>query len=869
MSDRSVSRAVLGIGALATVAVLAFSTAAFAQDDPSSTPPTPTETSAPQSSEPAPTPSSEPAPPPVVTAAATGDIDGVLYTDKNGNKQQDAGEAAPDVELMVSAKGAEHRTTTGAEGKFSFHDLAPGRYDATYWLEDPWIVHRVGSDGDLITVEPDKTAQVVARAERPYAEQFSVSASLDRDSYRMPATATVTLTFANATNNKISNIRARCDHEGFPNALGRGKAWNALVTNGVSLAPGERRSIPVTEVIPEGAGRAGNVMLDCEFAPNPDWNSDGVWARARAKVSSSTNYSMVVGEDKNADDRIDGDEAVSGVKVVLLDPKARGQVSEGTSDADGRIEFFGVKAGVYRAAVLGSWGFSDAGQEQVEVTEQGGFAYGLLKHANPADVRASAKFGKQSYESHETVTLDLTITNVGGKTAEQVKLWGDVTVLDVAPEQWGDFLTNRPGIRLAAGESRTFSVSGRIVDTWDGELVVNGELHYLGQEEITSGYRAVADVVETRGDITGVVYADKNGNGQQDPGEAAPEVLVEASGGATHGYLTATTDANGGFTFKDVSSGRYWISYTVPGGWLVHDEVNPGPITWVEPSAPAHVTVRADRPYSELIEATMVLDKDTYMVGEIAKITITLKNITHREIRGVQAGCNPLRHQDQLGGVRGPMPEGWGELRKEAAGVTLVPGESKTITVTEPVPDYARFRQQVAVGCSFAPNATFNHDGPWALDVADVLVGLGAVQGRVAHDLNHNGVVDPGEALAGVRVLLLTDKEYGLQVADTLSDADGTVRFDRVPTGEFWAGIDGPWTFEGEAGHVDVRLDEVVQRDFFVVPAPRATPPAEQHSGGSKALARTGASVLGLGVIAVLLVAFGFGARAAGRRRTS
>jgi hypothetical protein len=174
------------------------------------------------------------------------------------------------------------------------------------------------------------------------------------------------------------------------------------------------------------------------------------------------------------------------------------------------------------------------------------------------------------------------------------------------------------------------------------------------------------------------------------------------------------------------------------------------------------------------------------------------------------------------------------------------------------------------VGCSFAPNAKFNHDGPWALDVADVLVGVGAVKGRVAHDRNNNGVVDAGEALAGVRVLLLTDREYGLQVADVVSDADGTVRFDRMPTGEFWAGIDGPWKFEGEAGRVEVKLDEIAQRDFFVVPAPLATPPpANQPSGGSKALARTGASVLGLGVLAVLLVAFGFGARVAGRRRTS
>lgn len=797
--------------------------------------------------------------------AATGHIAGVVYVDRNGNRKQDQDEAASDVGLMITGNGAEHRTTTDADGKFSFRDLAPGAYKATYHLDDQWTVHVVNVDGDPIKVEPNKTAQVVARGERPYAEQFSVTGSLDRDSYRMPATATVTLTFTNNTSNKISNIRARCDHESSPKALGRGKNWNALTTNGVSLAPGERRTITVDEEVPEGAGRAGIVKLDCKFAPNPDLNL-GPWARATAKVTSSTNYAMVVGEDKNADDLIGPDEVVSGVTVVLLNEQTGFRASEGTSGADGRIEFFNVVAGTYRAVVLGPWGLRDAGQERVVVTGQGGFGHVFLKQASPADVRASIKLDKQRYDAHETVGLELTITNVGGRTAEQVGLRSMLTEIDVPEEQWGDFRwSNRAGIRLAAGESRTFSVSGRIETLVDGRLVIAGEVSYLGQPDNDDGrFHAEAEVVETRGVITGVVYTDKNGNGQQDDGEAAPGVLVEAAGGATHGYHETTTDADGAFTFADVSSGGYWLTYQLADDWIVHDEVNPAQV-WVGPTAPTRLTVRADRPYSELIEATMAFGKDTYMVGETAEVTITLKNITARRFTRVQARCNPLGHQDQLGGgYRRVTPEGWGDLRREGPGVTLEPGESKTITVTEPVPAYARFKQQVAVGCSFAPNAY--NDGPWALDIASVLVGVGAVQGRLAHDRNKNGVVDRGEALTGVRVLLLTDREYGLQVADTVSGTDGTVRFDRMPTGDFWAGIDGAWKFEGESGRVEVKLDEVAQRDFFVVPNPRAQPPATGSTGG--ALAKTGASVLGLGVVAVLLVVFGIGARVAGRRRT-
>ncbi|SDK66224.1 Cna protein B-type domain-containing protein [Lentzea albidocapillata subsp. violacea] len=857
------------IGVLGTVAALTFSTAsvgAFAQDDPSSTSPAPTTTTTapPVSARP---PSSEPPPPPVVApVAATGHIAGVVYVDRNGNRQQDRDEAASGIDLMISGNGAEHRTTTDADGKFGFRDLAPGAYKATYFLDDEWTVHVVNVAGDPIKVESNKTAQVVARGERPYDEQFSVSGTLDQDSYRMPATATVTLVFTNNTTNRISNIRARCDHESSPKALGRGKAWNALTANGVSLAPGERRAITVDEEVPEGAGRAGVVTLDCKFAPNPDLNL-GPWARTTAKVTSSTNYAMVVGEDKDADDLISRDEVVSGVTVVLLNEQTGFQASEGTSGEDGRIEFFNVVPGVYRAVVLGPWGFRDSGRERVVVTDQGGFGQGFLKQASPADVRASIKLDKSRYQAHETVGVELTITNVGGRAAEQVGLTTMLTELDVPDEQWGDLgRSNGAGIRLAAGESRTVNVSGRIQALLDGRLVIVGGVSYLGQPDNEDGeFRAEAEVVETRGDIVGVVYTDKNGNGRQDEGEAAPGVLVEASGGTTHDYYSATTDANGGFTFEGVSSGGYWITYLLADDWIVHDEVNPAQV-WVEPTVPTRLTVRADRPYRELIEATMAFGKDTYMVGETAEVVITLKNVSGRPLSGVQASCNPLGHQDQLGGgYRRSTPEGWGELRQEAAGVTLGPGESRTVTVTEAVPAYARFKQQVAVGCSFAPNAKYNTDGPWALDIASVLVGVGAVQGKVAHDRNKNGVVDSGEAVTGVRVLLLTEREYGLQVADSVSGTDGTVRFDRMPTGQFWTGIDGAWKFEGESGRVEVKLDEVAQRDFFVVPDPSAQPPGTGSTGG--ALAKTGASVLGLGVIAVLLVAFGFGARVAGHRK--
>jgi hypothetical protein len=182
------------------------------------------------------------------------------------------------------------------------------------------------------------------------------------------------------------------------------------------------------------------------------------------------------------------------------------------------------------------------------------------------------------------------------------------------------------------------------------------------------------------------------------------------------------------------------------------------------------------------------------------------------------------------------------------------------------------------VACDFAPNPGYNTDGPFGYDWASVPGGFGSLEGRLAHDRNGNWTVDPGEAIPRTRIRLLTDRENGFAVAETTSDAEGNVRFDQVPPGDFWGWVDGPWKFEGEwSGHVMIMADAVARSGFFVVPGPPpgAGPGGHDQTAGhytataGGALAKTGASVLGLGVVAVLLIAFGAGARSAGRRRST
>lgn len=855
-------RALLRFGALATAAVLAFgsaSAAAFAQEDPTSTPVAPAKPD-----------------------RTTGDVSGVIYADKNHNGQMDPGEAVTGkVTVFGGGDGSEHKAISDAGGRFVFHDLAPGTYQPTYELADGWVFHHAKADGDLITVAANTTTEVTARAERPFSEQLKVTATLDRASYRHPANATIKLNLTNTTDRRISGIQAACDRADATNALGRADGWNVLKGDGLTLEAGEQRTIYVVEEIPAAARESGSVALNCDFAPQSSWNTDGPSVHAEAAVTGGTGgYTMVVGYDSNADSRIDPTEAVSGVEVVLLHPQTGAQVASGRSDDAGKIEFTGLGVGDYRAVVLGGWAFRDAGQDLVHITEQAGFGYRILKYAKPADLRGTVKFDKGRYESHETVRMSMTVTNVGGQTAERARLEWPVGELDIPAEQWGDFRYDGPGVQIPAGESRTFEVTGKMRQIADGKLVVWGSFTYLGRPNPhQSGYRGEVEVVQTKGDLTGVVYTDRNANGQQDVGEAAADVVVEANGGAPYGYFRTTTDAFGRFSFKDVPSGDYVVRYTLADGWVVHVEGGDPP-SRVTPGAAVQLTARAERPYRETLKASVVLDKTSYAIGELAKITIKLSNIGNREVSGIKAACNRIGDANQLGGSAEDPMTGWGDLSYWGKGVTLGPGETKTLVATEKVPNGARTMRRVVVACDFAPNSGSNDDGPYGFDWATVPGGTGGLTGPLYYDRNHDNKVDPGEAIANTRVLLLTDKEDGLTVAETVSDAQGNVRFDQVPPGDFWAWVDGPWRFEGEfGGHVQVFGDTVANYGFPVVPGPAPGPKPGDHGtdepiaaaggGTGGALARTGAGVLGLGVLAVLLVAFGLGARVAGRRRTS
>lgn len=823
---------------------------------------------------------------PAVTKTV-GNVSGLVFADVNRNGRPDAGESlgSSNVSIYGGNPVAEHRTTTDANGRYSFTGIPSGMYYPPYFeLPGGWVVHTQPGQ-ESITVAPDRTTEVVSPAERPYSEMLTASASLDRTTYAYPATAKITVTLTNTSEYAISKIQAGCNRVGNSNHFGFGPEWEATFGTGVDLAAGETKTVVVNEAVPEGAAQAGEVWLACDFQPNPGYNTDGPHVGVKASVTGGKGrYTMHLAEDKNKNWTVDPGEAVANLKIILVDQVTGDKVAEGVSNEFGQLDFVDVPVGTYRAVILGPWAFDGpADADQVPVVGWGASVFmGLKPGPDSPHLRATLKLDKPRYESQETVKLSLTVSNVGGRVAERVRLSHSPSSMDIASAEWGDFEPFGPGVQIPAGESRTFEASGTIRDPGVGRLSVSGLISYLGAPSPSStAFEATAEVVLTVGAISGVAYADKNGNKQQDAGEAAGGVVVEARGGTQSGFFTTTTLADGRFGFSDLPSGKYYLTYAFPGGWVVHSEGG-DPAVRVKPGAPAEVTARGERPYNESLIAKVTLDQDVYQPGEAAKISVTLTNQGLHEISGIVAACNGSGTGNELGASNKPG-HGWGNLF--GPGVTVGAGETKTFVAIEAVPQRALELGTVVVGCRFAPNAINNFDAPFAWDTARVPGGFGSVSGELFFDRDGDYRPDAGEMIGNTRIVL-RDRELGVDVAETVSDDKGHVRFDKVPAGDFWAWVDGPWKFEGEyGGHVQVSAGSESKSDFRVVPDPKpvtpgtSTPAAEAGAaaaaggagdgGSGDALAKTGASVLGLGLLGALLVAFGFGASLIGRRRVA
>lgn len=806
--------------------------------------------------------------------ATRGSVGGLVYADKNRNDRFDGGEQIDGgvVTLYGGAPNESYQTTSNVDGRWSFPDLPSGQYSAWYQLPGGWIVR----GQQQFFLEPGKPVDLSAGATRPYSESLTASMTLDKDSYTVGETATISVTLTNIGDRAINGIKAACNRIGDSNHLGEDPSWGPLRWDGtgVDLAVGQAKSLTVTEKVPQGAKIVGKVVVSCDFEPNPESGADGPRAYDEARVPGGFgSLSGTVTHDRNGNYQTDPGEEIALTPLVLVDQATGQQVASAKTDSEGKFALpaNSVPAGFYRTLIVGPWRFAQSeGNVQIFDGSDMKASFFVIPAPQAPNLKVTAGFAKPSYDIQEQVTAKVTVTNLGNGLAKSTTFepQGASGHLEYDLAQWGE-LHPRRGVDLEPGQSREVTLTGSAEFANQGTVWLKGRINTSGDiDESDNVVEATAEVTHKTGDAVVTVYGDRNENGSFDEGEALEGASVTLEGGVLHKWFDKTSDASGKVEFVDLPIGSYRMGFYSTDGWL-----RPGTEEMkldVKVDETTTDVIRTVRPLSDKLPVSMKFDKPSYQAGERIGLNVTITNQTDGELH-VTAHCGGYGWAYEIG--NGPE---WGDFAWDGPGARMKAGETISFHVQQDMPEASPDHGLVLASCVFGPPG--EQGATYVRATTKVPGAVTDTSGRVVHGNGHKDVP------VGDVPLVLLDPDTKKVVARTTTDKSGNFTFQNLPVGHYTPVVVGPWKvvsrhegplFAAIRGSKYPQLvyvepgPEVADPGFPEQPTPPPaggnTPPASVGT----ALAKTGASVLGLAVLGALLVAFGFGASAASRRKAT
>jgi LPXTG-motif cell wall-anchored protein len=421
-------------------------------------------------------------------------------------------------------------------------------------------------------------------------------------------------------------------------------------------------------------------------------------------------------------------------------------------------------------------------------------------------------FDKASYGSGDDVSGSVTIKNTGTVAAHGVHMtmygtnlssWSMNDPLEI----WGG-----PGADIDAGKSLVITFTATISKP-DAPIRMTADLKAdpNNPNTITKEASASASITKVVGSGDGTLYFDANGNGAYDKGEGLANVGVKISGGVpNHDEPATKTDGDGKFFVKDIPAGHYSLALDGLGDLVAQSaDLHIG-------EQEQHIFVQARHKVSDTLKAKVALNADTYAVGDIARVTVTLTNSGDHALTRITAACDRIGDPNQLTG-RG---DGWGDLRDGAAGITVPAHSTVTINATEAVPAGAHRTGWTAIGCDFGQFAEGFWDGAAQTDDD----AFARVPGAVA---NVEGKLETTSApVPGVK-LYLTDHISKKITASTVTAADGSYSFTGLPAGIYDIGLVGPWKLtDGEAAWWPFFEGDNPGRNILVEAGPNQPDPA-------------------------------------------
>jgi LPXTG-motif cell wall-anchored protein len=480
----------------------------------------------------------------------------------------------------------------------------------------------------------------------------------------------------------------------------------------------------------------------------------------------------------------------------------------------------------------------------------------LLLCATPAaadetfvDLTVAVTLDKEAYELTDGVGATVTVTNRGTAPATAIA----VAVLSGVATEWR--WTTPPADALAPGESTTGTA---VNDPFEpGRLVsVSAEATSAEPDRTPEDNHAeaTAPMLNVAGDVEGLLYRDHDEDGVADPGEALSGARVYLVPTSPRGDDHSVRTGDGGrFAISDVLMGAYEVEVVLPAGWRLADntvEIRPGP---------NQIELRAVPAFTDRLTATLEFDRDSYLVGDTAHGMISITNTGAADLAEVAVFC--LRRPDILVPQRGDMGI---VLETE---VTVPSGATRLLGFSDVVTHEMWRYGRIDIQCVFGDNAP----GLVVRAVAAVPGGRGVASGFVQ-------AAGEGDPVAVPNLALYLVDRVGAVVARGVTDGDGRFSLPDLPADQYELRFSGPWRPAfGAVQMIDVVVGGTDPVYVLVLPGPSPSPPpsppvvtdapAPAARPAPARLADTGADVVELTGLGVLLVLAGAGLLVVRRRR--